>query len=197
LATSFFITSIENVVASIKVFYSTVSFLTLFTFFVTYSFCVPESEEHPFEYLFVNIGIDHEERNLFLAIGISKQEINPEEHDYGFGIPEVDYYQVTFTVGFPFKVKDEFVGEISRFVLLVNDSQDIPGFGFSEAKRTVYYRHVLINKGGEIDGFKLITIFGAAMFMAETFSESLEAIGTGTKGMKEVIDEFASAEKWT
>jgi hypothetical protein len=39
LATNFFITSIENVVASIKVFYSTVSFLTLFTLFVTYSFC--------------------------------------------------------------------------------------------------------------------------------------------------------------
>jgi len=146
------------------------------------------TDKFPYDYLFVCLGEEEGGGGSFLQLRVSKQDLGIKEDSEGFN--KHGYYYLQFTIPMNVELKDSAVWELSRLILLVNLSNEIPGFEFNEIDKVVFYRYSQIVPGPAIDQYLLMTIVGNALSLIATFGDYIKDVASGKKTLKMVFDEF-------
>ncbi len=175
----------------IKLKYS--SLAKFFTSHEMSSKIIGASDAIPFETLFVYL--EEEEKDPILQIRITRQELDSSDLDMGYQPNPNGYYHLQFTLPINTVVADKAVGEVGRFIILVNRLSTLPGFEFDEVSRSVYYRYATLVPGKEIDPYLLISITGTILLFITTFESYLKKLAAGEMNFSEVIKEFQQMEE--
>jgi hypothetical protein len=79
----------------------------------------------------------------------------------------------------PYELKPDGLGEIARFLHLINKQLDVPGFGLDENVNMVFYRFVIPSLNPEIED-KLVEAHLSTISVAcRSFMSSIEALVNG------------------
>ncbi len=148
------------------------------------------SAEIPRDYLFVHIGNDFKDRDMILQINLTKQLIDQEDKIPGIQGDTEHLYHLQLMVQLPYAVNEECIGELSRLLLLINKSSDIPGLEFSEVDRALFWRNVMIVDGSSIDPYVLITLIGTVLMIVNVFGPFIEAVAAGEKSLQGTVQEI-------
>lgn len=135
----------------------------------------------PFDYLDVNIGLDEHERKRKLIIKLNTF-LNQEEPQENKLIGMTEKSGANFLnlfVAFPFKFKEESVGELSRLLMHFNKTIELPGFGLDEINKMVFFRYSLPLTGVLFQKNLLIGIVGTCMLLVDSLSHQIECVANG------------------
>lgn len=149
--------------------------------------------EIPFDQLEVVLGEDDQGREQLMTLRLMAQRMELEEPDSPR--PQRSEYFLQFFVRLPFSVEDRAIGEVSRTILFFNKSLDLPGFGFSEVDRMVYYRYPLYTADGEVNDELMMGIVGMIMLCLDTFAPMIEQVAKGEVTLNQVVEGLLSTEE--
>ena len=149
---------------------------------------IPASENLSLEFLNVSFGADPKGRELNMQISISDQDLSKNDEALGIKDKGTEYHLVRFFMPMPFQIQEETMGEVSRLILFLNNSLELPGLELFEPYKSINYRYVLLSKGSSIDKRIILSLVGMIMMFVETLSGTLEEVGTGKLSFNEVIE---------
>ncbi len=141
---------------------------------------ISSDENVPYAHLNVNLGKDDKGRERTLVIRADSFPL-PKEVKNSEQAEETLDEQVFLHLfaAFPFQLKEEAVGELSRLLMYFNKPLEIPGFGIDEVNKLVFYRYSLITVGGMIKKRPLIAIIGTIMLLMDALTPQIEAVAQG------------------
>jgi hypothetical protein len=84
--------------------------------------------------------------------------------------------------------KQQILGDVARFLHLVNKELDVPGFGIDENAGVVFYRLMLPANNKKVDEDILIAYIKTAQHVCQMFSGAIEAISSGQMSLNEVLE---------
>jgi hypothetical protein len=93
------------------------------------------------------------------------------------------------SVSLPYGVKQLAIAELARFLLAVNGSVPLGGFGLSEGRRLVYYRHNAAVRAEAFDAGLALASIAAAGGAIATFGPLIEDVASG-KPLTEALEEL-------
>lgn len=146
------------------------------------------SEEVPYDRLIVYLGQDYKERERILEITAQEQKFD--------GLPNkpkkqsMDYVRVQFQVAFPFACDEGTIHEVTSLLLFINRLIELPGLEINELDNRLFYRHVLLTSGSDLDTPLCLTIIGLIMMVLDVFTETIEKIATGQSTFNELLEEM-------
>lgn len=143
----------------------------------------------PQDQLFVLLGQDEKLRDLVSQVQITKQEIPTSEKS------RKPYYHIQFLLLLPVEKDIHDVGELLRFIQILNRAANIPGFEVSENEGVIYYRHAFFHAGQEIDEGLLRSIMGTILMQVNTFGRLIEEVSKGEKSCEEALQTLKKYEK--
>lgn len=149
---------------------------------------IPSSENLSLAFLNVSFGPDTRGRELNMQISITDQDLSKNDDSLGIKDKEAEYHLIRFFMPMPFQIKEETIGEVSRLLLFLNNSLELPGLELFEPYKSINYRYVLLSKGSTLDKRIVLSIVGMVMMFVETLSGTLEEVGSGKLTFKEVIE---------
>lgn len=112
------------------------------------------------------LGTDYRDRPLILEISLES---------YGRSKEDIS---VHLLLRLPFVVRSEMIKEMARFVLLLNRPLDIPGFGFDELSRSLFFRYRLLICGASSLS-ALLSITKTTHFLVDSLTEQIEKVAEG------------------
>ncbi|MFT4554369.1 MAG: hypothetical protein ACI9S8_003020 [Chlamydiales bacterium] len=149
---------------------------------------IPTSENLSLEFLNVSFGPDPQGRELNMQISISDQDLSKNDEALGIKDKGTEYHLIRFFMPMPFQIKEETMGEVSRLLLFLNNSLELPGLELFEPYKSINYRYVLLSRGSTIDKRIVLSLVGMIMMFVETLSGTLEEVGSGKLTFTEVIE---------
>lgn len=107
-------------------------------------------------------------------------------------LPDSDLLQLI--AFFPCELIPSAIGDLSRFLHLVNKGLDRPGLGIDEVFKVVFYRVVLPCHQHSIDFHVLQETWNAMEGVMETFAPTIQPVAQGSLRFQEVIALLAHGE---
>ncbi|MDP1835518.1 MAG: hypothetical protein Q8K75_06260 [Chlamydiales bacterium] len=141
-----------------------------------------EDSSIPFSRLNVSLGRDGYGRERTLVIRVDSFPMPSEK---GAEAPMEQLFLHLF-VAFPFMVKPEAAGELSRLLMYFNKPLEVPGFGLDELNQIVFYRYSLVCVGDLIKIRPLVAMMGTISLLVDALTNQIEAVSQGTP-MKSVL----------
>ncbi len=148
---------------------------------------IPKSQELPFDQILLPLGVDEQGRDLVLGIKFIEEELSSTQELFSLEKGMSKFFNIQFNYLLPFTIKDEYVGEVARLILLLNHSFGLPGFELSEIDHAIYFRNVLL-VGEEIEEMMVMMVIGNILANVDAFSSSIEAVATGKMSLTDVIN---------
>lgn len=136
------------------------------------------TEEIPIDRLILNLGVDEQNRPQQLEVVVIEKKL-----------PESKAVFIHMSHILPFKVQDDALGEVARYLLFINKSLEYPGFGLSEVDRMIYYRHELQCTFHQVSQELLGGILGYIMLITDSYSSRIEKIATQEKTFYQTVSE--------
>lgn len=147
---------------------------------------IPQNEEIPSDILFVTMGVDEKGRDLLMQISLAEEDFSESFELFDLEKSSPKRYVIHVFMALPFMVKDQFVGDISRLILLLNKTMRLPGFGFSEVDRMIFFSNKLMITE-ELDELMLMSLVGNVITYVDAFEEPLEVVADGRMSFSDII----------
>ena len=147
------------------------------------------------EQVLVHLGKTVNGQDLILHVaGIGKQGggelFGPSE--FAAEYPD-DFKFLQFTVVIPEIAEESAIGELARYILVLNANLDMATFGLMEQERIIFYRYVYISPLPSMNGNILIAIVTSIQFLLELFVPPLIEVAKGEKTSKQLLEEAKKA----
>ncbi len=154
---------------------------------------VPHTENNVLDQLYILLDKDELDRDVVLQLRVAKQEF-VQSADPVVRAQSSGHHTLQFVVPLPFTAQAHMVGDLARFLLILNKAFELPGLELSEGDGLVYYRYVFISQDGTIDKSVILSIVAMVLFITDTFAETLESLATGQRSLREIIEEAFKVE---
>ena len=149
----------------------------------------PQSPESPRPRLSVLLGVDYRDRPI--EVVLEDVDVNGDlTGSAGEGGDDLRFLQLISVL--PFTVDEAHVADVMRFVMVLNANVELPGFGYDETTRLVFFRHVAVY--GETIAPSLVeNVLLMVLFLTEVFCKALEDLATGSRSLEQVLQDGANA----
>lgn len=148
-----------------------------------------KSDKIPIDQLIVKLADDPQARSQLLIIRATSQNLASQDELIGFKSEVRNYQELQLIVTLPFSISDSQIPDLARLILLLNKGMELPGFELSEVDLLIFFRHAFVVPEDDLDERILLSLVGMIELLLATFSETLEAVATGKRSLREVIEE--------
>ena len=147
--------------------------------------------ENPRDRLVVLLGMDHEDRPIDAIVEDlhGPGDLN-DALDQAARNDQLRLLQVLSV--FPFGIEAAHVIDVIRFVMLLNAKVELPGFGYDEVTRLLYFRHVRVCTQSVLPS-EVESTLRLVRFMGEVFGPALEDLAQGRRTLEQVVADGARA----
>lgn len=149
-----------------------------------------KSEALSIDQLLISLAPDEKERPRLLIVRSIDQDLCSQDDAIEINVPKKCYYQLQFIVSLPFTVSDSHISDLARLLLLLNKGMELPGFELSEVDRHVFFRTATVFSEDCLDQRIILSYIGMIEMLLDAFSENLEAVATGTRSFRSILDEI-------
>ncbi len=118
---------------------------------------------------------------LVSDLSLGQTDEQPDEED------DLEFLQ--FFVPLPFTVAGAQAAEMARLVGLINNFAPLMGFAYNESGGLVYFRHLLIIVGGQIDPETVEVSLDTIQYLIDTFGAALQDLASGARNLEKIIDD--------
>ncbi len=136
-----------------------------------------QTNEIPYHRVNVSFGKDDKGRERVAVIRADSFPMTPDPLGHESALGEQVFLHVF--VAFPFLMKPEAAGELSRLLMYFNKPLEMPGFGVDEINKIVFYRYSLVCVGGIIKRRPLVAMIGTIMLLVDSLTSQIEAVASG------------------
>lgn len=144
------------------------------------------SQEMPLDHLVLRFGVDERNRPQSMSLYVVEKELGSLTAQKKMGT------KATFIhlyMELPTHIQDEAVGDIARYILLINKALEFEGFGMSEVDRMIYFRHDLHCSQKQLSDEMLMGLIGYILLIVDTFLPHFERIASGEATFVETVEQ--------
>lgn len=134
------------------------------------------SDAFPADHLIVNLGPDSQGREQKLYLTLVERDLQIEEGEE----PQSETF-LHFLVMLPFSFDEKHLGELCRFILMLNKSLELGSFGVSEFDKKIYFKQAMHFPTSRVKEILFLDIMGMIMMYLDAFSSDIEDVGLGNK----------------
>jgi hypothetical protein len=144
------------------------------------------TEEIPLDHLILRFGVDERNRPQSINLYVIEKELGSlsAQKKKGTKATFIHLYMVL-----PIQIQDEAVGDIARYIMLINKALEFEGFGMSEVDRMIYFRHDLHCSQKQLSDEVLMGLIGYILLIVDTFSPHFERIASTETTFLETVQQ--------